>query len=261
MTTPSAAPLSAPERRPRVSEPAGRRRIGGVLFALFSATMFASQSVASKLALNAGATPMTVAATRCLLAAVVLWILARAVMRFPLPDSRRILQLLGLGVVGFASEAILISEALARLPAGTVILIVYTYPAMLFVLAPALRTERADPARVLALVSSFAGVALVVGTLADDLTVVGVGLALATALSTAVLAFGSERLMAGVSLPVASAVVLTGAAAALLVAGVLTGDLDLAAGREAWGWMVLQGLVLLTAGIWAYVEAISRIGA
>lgn len=241
--------------------PQGRRRVSGVLLGLTAASMFASQSVTSKLALNEGADPFMVAASRCLLGAIVLWIHARLIMRLSVPDRKTMLWMILLGASVFGSEAILVAEALARLPAGTVVLIIYSYPAMLFLFALSLQTERATIAGVVAVVASFAGVALVVHNPTDELDGIGVALALGAALGTAFMAIGAERLVARVPLTVLSASVLTGATAALVLVGSLSGDLLEVPPGDAVAWMVLQGTLLLPLGIWAYVNAISLIGA
>src|SRR4051812_1445872 len=135
-------------------------RVSGSLLCLASAAAFGAMAVFGKLAYEDGATVGTLLAVRFLLAAALLWavLLARGaaaeVRALPVRD---VLLALGLGAVGYASQAGAYFAALARIDASLLSLLVYTYPAMVTVAAIILGLERADGRRLIALVLTSGG--------------------------------------------------------------------------------------------------------
>src|SRR5690349_12486841 len=99
--------------------------------------------------------------------------------------GRLVLTGLGLGAIGFATQATLYFSALERIDASLVVLVLYTYPLLVTVAAALLGRERLTPARVAALVLALCGTLLVLlgaagGTRFD---VLGVALAFGAALA------------------------------------------------------------------------------
>ena len=95
-------------------------------------------------------------------------------------EGRR-LRLLALGGIGYAIQATLFFNALARIPAGTAALLLYLYPALVTAGAVALGRSRLDRATVAGLALSLAGIVLVLGLPGEPLDPVGVALGLASA--------------------------------------------------------------------------------
>ena len=95
------------------------------------------------------------------LAALIFWAIARLRGPIVLPPRRVLLAGLGLGAFGYAAQSGLFFGAVKRMDASTTSLLLYTYPAIVFIAALALRRERADRRRLAALALAIAGIVLV----------------------------------------------------------------------------------------------------
>lgn len=150
----------------------------------FSACCFGSIAILVTLATRAGARLSEVLAWRFLIAAVLLAIVAggpSAVRR----EARRGLPLVLLAGGGQAAIGGLSLGALRYIPAATMIFLFYTYPAWVTVLSALRGKEPLTGRRLLALVLSLAGIAVMVGlpgTGTSSVATPGVLLALAGAL-------------------------------------------------------------------------------
>jgi len=150
----------------------------------FSACCFGSIAILVTVATRAGARLSEVLAWRFLIAAVLLAIVAggpSAVRR----EARRGLPLVVLAGGGQAAIGGLSLGALRYIPAATMIFLFYTYPAWVTVIAAVRGKEPLTGRRLLALLLSLAGIAVMVGvpgTGASSVATPGVLLALAGAL-------------------------------------------------------------------------------
>src|SRR5688572_12596947 len=115
-----------------------------------------------KLAYEEGATVGTLVSLRFLIAAALFWLIVPWAQLRALP-RREVVIGLTLGAVGYALQATLYFLGLDRLDAGLLVLIVYTFPAMVAGTAIVLGRERFAPRKAGALVVSLTGLALVVG--------------------------------------------------------------------------------------------------
>ena len=150
----------------------------------FSACCFGSIAILVTLGTRAGARLSELLAWRFLIAAVLLAIIAggpSAVRR----EARRGLPLVVLAGGGQAAIGGLSLSALRYIPAATMIFLFYTYPAWVTVLSALRGKEALTGRRLIALVLSLAGIAVMVGlpgTGASSVATPGVLLALAGAL-------------------------------------------------------------------------------
>src|SRR4051812_34037362 len=104
----------------------------GITLCVLSACGFGAMAIFAKYAYDAGFDVVTLLAVRFLLAAAVFWVVV-AVRRPPLPPRRVALTGLPLGGLGYATQAGLFFGALERIDASLTSLLLYTYPAMVFV--------------------------------------------------------------------------------------------------------------------------------
>ena len=120
----------------------------GPALCLLSAACFGAMAIFGKLAYAAGVEPGALLLLRFGIAAVVLGLvlLLRPDLRAR-PSRRGVLTALGLGAVGYATQASLYFSALERIDASLVALVLYTYPALVTVAAAVLGRERLTPAR------------------------------------------------------------------------------------------------------------------
>ena len=240
------------------AEDARVRGLVGLGFVAMSAGAFAGQSIAIKLAYRHGIDALSLASVRSVLSTFILWVALRTIRRRRGPTHRQTLTLLLLGGLGGLSGLMLL-EALARMPAGTVILTLYTYPALVALMTLLFRRGTLSPRVVVPLTLSLGGLALVLGTPADGVDPVGIVLSLGAASATALFAFLLEGAADQVDAFTASTLVLAGTAF-VLVAIALAARPPIPDPNPALvGWVGLVS-VLMPLAITAYVAAVARIG-
>ncbi len=256
METPDIIAISIPQARTgRVLDP-------GVIWLLISAAAFGSMAVFAKEAYAAGTGLPTLLAVRFALAALLLWAGTLA-GRTPLRLSRR--QAIGLflmGGVGYVGQSFSFFTALQTIPAATTGLLLYTYPALVTLLAWGLLKERLTPPRLLAVGVSFAGCVLVLGvpSSAAPLDPVGVGWGLAAAIIYSLYIIAGARVTAGVPPLLASAIITSAAALVYGVGGALGGQLVAPADPTGWVWIAVIALVCTVFAIATFFAGLARVG-
>src|SRR3954464_3173849 len=161
-------------------DPAYRRGIGLVLV---SALAFGTMAIFAKLAYERGANTATLLTLRFAFAGVVLWVIValRGDVRRRL-DRRTVIAGGCLGLFGYSLQAGGYFAALQHLDASLTALLLYTYPAMVYVGAVLPGREAGSAMKVGALVLAGVGLALVLlGGGAGDLNATGVALAFGAA--------------------------------------------------------------------------------
>lgn len=238
----------------------------GVLACLLSAAAFGSLGIFGKLAYDEGAGAMTLLAVRFALGAVAFWALAAA-----LPASRRalrsrpsrdvILTALGLGAIGYATQAGFFFAALGRMDASLLSLVLYTYPAWVAIGSAVLGRERLTARRVGVLLVASAGLALVLaGAGGGELDALGAGLGLAAALTYTGYILVADGVVDRLPPVLLSAVVCTGAAASLIAVGAGAGALDLSLSLAAWRWLAAIALVATVLAMALFFVGLQRVG-
>ncbi|WP_186316016.1 DMT family transporter [Catellatospora sichuanensis] len=255
MTTTVAAPAA-------VSTPQARSVRRGTVLVLVSATGFGMSAVFAKQAYAAGFNVPTMLAGRFALAAVLLWAVV-AWRRAPLPRGRALAVCVGLGAVGYALQAGFYFGALARIDASLTALLLYAYPALVTVLAIALRRERPDRRRLAALACSAAGMLLMLGAggVGGSVATGGVLLALGAAVAYALYLTVSAGLPAGLDIFAVTAVVCTSAAVSLAAAGLATGSLHTPHQASGWVWIVLLAVISTVVPIAGMFVGVRDVGA
>jgi drug/metabolite transporter (DMT)-like permease len=230
----------------------------GLAFTLASAVFLSCLGVATQLAYGAGASVGTLLSGRFLIGAALLWLLVWLVgpARPARPQLRAGL-LLG---VGYSAHAWLFSASLARLDAGLVDLLLFTYPALVMVGAVTLRRERWSARGAIALGAALAGTALVLAGGLQTIDLLGVVLALGSAVAYTAYILTSAGQLERTDPFLLTALVSTGAALTLTVAGFARGDASLDLDASALAAIAVVGLVA-TAGMATFVAGIGRLGA
>ena len=230
----------------------------GAAFCLVAAASFALQPILVRLAFDDGAGVASVGAIRFALAAAVLGLLARrAIAAAP---ARALLAPFVLGLTIYGLETGLFFASLERIDVSLASLLMCSYPALVVAGAVLLRRERASRRRAVALVVALAGVALVLaGGLGGALDPVGIGLALAAAVSYAAYVLVSDRLLATTEPLVLAAMLCAGAATAFALGGSATGSLQVLQPST----LVIVAAVALVATVLpiaAFLAGVRRIG-
>ena len=196
-----------------------RNQRDGLLLVLASVTGYAMLPVFIKALQVAGLNSLDIATWRFALAVPLFWLMVRALRMpagdKPLPHWR----LIAMGTL-LALAAVATFWGFERIPAGTFVVLFYTYPAMVAVLS-ALMGERLPLAGWGALVLTSVGIVLTVPDFGQGIgndNLVGVLLAFVTALIVAIYFILNGRVLKGhTALGVASAWTTTGALLFLLV--------------------------------------------
>ena len=260
------ASTNAPCVTPAATSESGRR--AGVALCLVSACGFGLMAIFAKQAYAAGLDVTALLAARFVLAASLLWALvgvrARRTPRAGRPRAARpprrvLLAGLGLGAIGYAAQAGLFFSALRHIDASLTSLLLYTYPALVFCGAVALRREHVTRRKTLALALASAGAALVLlGGGTGGLQATGVALALGAGAAYAVYILVSEGVVTRLDALVLSALIATGGAATFLAVGLIGGALSFPAG--GWIWIAAIALFSTVIPIVTFLAGMQRVG-
>ncbi len=234
----------------------------GLAFVLISVLGYSFLPVFTRHLLNDGVTPIDIAVWRFILATPLFWLLTslhRTAGFAPRLPSWRLMAM-GLFLAGAALTAFF---GLQRLPAGTYVVIFYTYPAMVAIISLFLG-ERLSGWGWFALALTLFGVALTAPDFSEGLSgdnLPGVLLALLNAALVAFYFVFSSRLLRGqTNLIRASAYAGTGALLALLVVGFAVG-IALPPTPGAWVNLLLLASVSTVMPIFALFNGLQRLGA
>ena len=202
-------------------------------------------------------------ALRFALAALIFWAIARLRGPIAFPPRRVLIAAFGLGAVGYAAQSGLFFGAVKRMDASTTALLLYTYPAIVFIAALALRREHADRRRLAALTLAIAGTALVLlgGGGSGSFETVGVAMAIAAAVAYSTYILVADTVVPKLDPFLLSALITTGGAATFWIAGVLDGGLDVSLSTH--GWADIAGIVLVSTilPVSTFLLGLERVGA
>jgi len=244
----------------------------GPALCLFSAACFGAMAIFGKLAYAAGVSPGALLLLRFSVAAVLLGLLLapRPGLRMTRPDPERpagmtrarlLVTALGLGALGYATQATLYFSALQRVDASLVALVLYTYPALVTVAAALLGRERLTAGRSAALAGAAGGTLLVLlGAGGFGFDPVEVVLALGAAVTYTVYILVADTVVHRLSPVVLAALVMTGASAALAVRAVLTGGTDFGFGSAGCVWIACVAVVSTVVAMLAFFAGLRRTG-
>ncbi|MFZ5813794.1 MAG: DMT family transporter [Bacillota bacterium] len=234
----------------------------GTILTAISALGFSTLPIFGMMAYGAGANAITMLGYRFLLASLLLWayLLYR---RTPLPDLRTCLALLFMGGAGYTTMSLLYLSSVEadRLSPAIAALLLYTYPAIVTLLAWRFDGYQLTSQRVAALLGTLAGVGLVLfnpsGSVLFSWTGAALALGAALVYSTYIL-FGS-RVSRRTSPLVTTTLVSTAAAAVLLGYGAAAGQLREMAPS---GWVAVLGaaLVATVLAVLLFFAGIERLG-
>ena len=236
--------------------------IRGILLCLASAAAFGAMGVFGKRAYDEGATVGTLLAVRFAVAGLVLGAAAVATGALRGLARRDVVLAAGLGAIAYSAQAGAYFAALARIDAGLLSLLVYTFPAIVAVAAAALGRERAGRRTAAALALSSAGLVLVVaGAGAGALDPLGTTLGLIAACVYAAYVLVSERVAQRLGPLALAALVCAGAAATLTLGAAATGELRPADVTPAgFGWLVAIALVSTVGALALFFAGLSLVG-
>ncbi|HET7420906.1 MAG TPA: DMT family transporter [Candidatus Dormibacteraeota bacterium] len=228
---------------------------------IVSAAAFAANSILAKLAYAAGFHVFQLLAIRFVLGAFGMWGIALLLGQNPLRfGRRRLLQLFALGLFVYTGQSTAYFLALQTLPASLCVLIVYIYPSLTVVAAWLFFRRAITRWHLVALVSSFLGIALLLGGARFTLAWALVFAIAAPVIYTAYILVG-EKVMAGIPAAGASAVIFTGAALAFTVLATFTGEAALPNGTRGWAVALAIAVIPTMLAISLLMAGLPRVGA
>jgi drug/metabolite transporter (DMT)-like permease len=230
--------------------------LAGIVLVVVSATSFGTLAIFGRYAYADGMDALTILFLRFSLSAVLMAILLAA-RRESLPRGLALIQLVGMGAIGYVGQAFSYFTALKYASAGLVALLLYLYPLFVAILSAILLRKRITHVKRLALGLALAGTALTVGPEGGQL--LGVLLAISAAVIYSMYIIVGTQVMKQVSAVQSSTVIFA-------AAGAMSGFLMAARGPHlpatGAGWAVIGSIVLIATvlPVVTFLAGLERIG-
>lgn len=232
------------------------KRLTGILLIVLSAASFGTLAIFGRYAYAAGMDTFTVLFLRFSIAALVMAILLMA-RRESLPRGQVLLQLIGMGALGYAGQSFSYLTAIKFASAGLVALLLYLYPMFVFILSVIVFRERINGIKIIALITALIGTALTVDPAGGEW--IGILLAIAAAIIYSIYIIVGTGVMKHVSAVQSSTVIFASAGAVYGAATAINGAHFPAANT---GWLAIAGIVLIATVIPVvmFLMGLERIG-
>lgn len=231
-------------------------RMGGLLLIIVSAASFGTLAIFGRLAYADGIDVPTLLFLRFAIASLVMVVLL-PVMRQPLPRGRILVELIGMGAIGYVGQSFCYLSAVKYASAGLAALLLYLYPAFVFILSALFLKEKFTRLKTCALGLATVGAGLTANPQGGSWA--GILLAVSAAAIYAVYIIVGTGVMRRVSAAPSSLVIFASAAG---VYGVVT-----AVNGPHWpatraGWMAVGGIALVATVIpvVTFLAGLKRVG-
>jgi drug/metabolite transporter (DMT)-like permease len=232
------------------------QRITGIILIVISAASFGTLAIFGRFLYADGLDTFSMMFLRfgfaALLMAAILFL-----RRERLPHGKILLQLIGMGGLGYVGQSFSFLSAIKYASAGLVALLLYLYPMFVFILSVLFLRERATGVKVAAIFLALIGTTLTVDPSGGQLS--GILLAIAAALIYSVYIIVGTNVMKHVSAMQSSFVIFASAA---FVYGVLTVLNGAHFPVTSSGWLGIAGIVLVATVIpvATFLAGLERIG-
>lgn len=232
------------------------KQFTGILLIVISAASFGTLAIFGRFLYADGLDTFTMLFLRFGLAALVMLIILLA-RREKIPRGKIILQLIGMGALGYVGQSFSYLTAIQYASAGLVALLLYLYPMFVFILSVIVFHEKATWVKIVAILIALLGTALTVDPAGGQL--LGVLLAVAAALIYSVYIIVGTDVMKHVSAVQSSLVIF---AAAGTVYGILMAFNGVHLPTTNSGWIHTMGIVFIATVIpvIAFLAGLERIG-
>ena len=232
------------------------QRITGILLIVISAASFGTLAIFGRLLYADGLDTFTMLFLRFSVAASIMAVILM-LRKEGFPRGKVLLQLIGMGALGYAGQAFSFLSAVQYASAGLVALLLYLYPMFVFVLSVIVLHEKVTWIKVLALLLALLGTALTVDPAGGQLT--GILLAILSAVIYSIYIIVGTNVMKYVSAVQSSLVIFASAA---VVYGMLVAVSGAHFPRTSFGWLAITGIVLVATVIpvTTFLAGLERIG-
>jgi drug/metabolite transporter (DMT)-like permease len=232
------------------------KRLTGILLIAISAASFGTLAIFGRYAYADGMDIFTVLFLRFTISASIMTIIL-LLRKEPFPHGSILLQLIGMGALGYVGQSFSYLTAIKYASAGLVALLLYLYPMFVLILSVIILREKATSIKILAIIIALIGTALTVDPAGGELT--GVLLAIFAALIYSVYIIVGTNVMKHVSAVQSSTIIFASAGA---VFGILTAVNGVHFPVSNSGWYSMLGIVLVATVIpvVTFLVGLERVG-
>lgn len=232
------------------------KQLTGILLIAISAASFGTLAIFGRFLYADGLDTFTMLFLRFGCAAL-LMLVTLLVRREAFPRGKILLQLIGMGALGYVGQSFSYLTAIKYASAGLVALLLYLYPTFVFILSVIVFHEKVTWIKIVAIILALIGTALTVDPAGGELF--GILLAIAAALIYSVYIIVGTNVMKHVSVVQSSAVIFASAGA---VYGVLMAVNGVHLPSTNSGWINIVGIVLVATVIpvVTFLAGLDRIG-
>lgn len=231
----------------------------GFLLVALSALFIATEVIFAKLAYDSGVGVVTTITMRFTLACIILMICLYATgQKLRSPDDRKLLYFL---IIIYASVAAMLFEAFALLPASLAIMFLYAYPSLTGILSYFIDKERLSREKILALALSALGLVLLLWSSWNNVSVLGVFLALGAAFANSFYLIYSPKILKRVSELSLLSWLFLSCSIFYWATGLLSGSISFDFSSNAWFYLIGLGLISTAAATLALIYGLPLIGA
>jgi drug/metabolite transporter (DMT)-like permease len=229
--------------------------VGSILIAI-SAASFGTLAIFGRYAYDAGIDTFTLLFLRFGISAILIGALLFA-RGEALPKGKTLLQLIGMGALGYVGQSFSYLTAIRYASSGLVALLLYLYPVFVAVLSSLVLKEKISRLKALALAIAVTGTALTVTPEGGQLP--GIFLALLAGMIYSVYIIVGTHVMKTVSALQSSTVIF---ASAGMVYGLLTAVYGPHLPGNSWGWGVIAGIIVVATiiPVITFLAGLQRIG-
>jgi drug/metabolite transporter (DMT)-like permease len=232
------------------------KRLTGILLIIISAASFGTLAIFGRFLYADGMDTFTMLFLRFGISAAIMTVIL-ILRREPLPRGRVLAQLIGMGALGYVGQSFSYLSAIKYASAGLVALLLYLYPAFVFVLSVIFLREKATWAKFAALTLALLGAALTANPEGGQF--LGIFFAITAAVVYSVYIIVGTGVMKSVSALQSSLVIFASAGA---VYGVITAINGAHMPASSSGWWSMAGIVLIATVIpvVTFLAGLERIG-
>lgn len=233
------------------------KKIIGIILIAISATSFGTLAIFGRYAFSNGIDTFTLLFLRFSVSAVLMGVLL--ILRGEsLPRGKTLLQLIGMGALGYVGQSFSYLTAIRYASAGLVALLLYLYPVIVAILSGLVLREKITPVKALALAIALTGTAFTVSPEGGQLP--GILLAISAAVIYSIYIIVGTQVMKKVSAIQSSTVIF---ASAGLVYGALMAFNGPHLPTNGFGWEVIAGTVIVATiiPVVTFLAGLQRIGA
>jgi drug/metabolite transporter (DMT)-like permease len=232
------------------------KQLTGILLIAISAASFGTLAIFSKFLYQDGLDIFTILFLRFGIAALLMLVIL-LVRREKFPRGKILLQLIGMGALGYVGQSFSYLTAIKYASAGLVALLLYLYPMFVFILSVIVLHEKATWIKIVAIMIALVGTAFTVDPAGGQLP--GILLAIAAALIYSIYIIVGTNVLKHVS-AVQSSVIIFASAGTVYGILMLFNDVHLPSTDS--GWVNILGIVLVATVIpvVAFLAGLEQIG-